>query len=105
MLKGLEDKAYEEQLRSFGLFILEKRRLRRDLITVCTFQRQGSAGKVLISLVTRSRTHGNAVKLQGDVQMGCWEKALHPEDARALEQALQGRGYRASLSRVPEAPG
>lgn len=27
-LKGLEDKAYEEQLRSFGLFVLEKRRLR-----------------------------------------------------------------------------
>lgn len=49
MLKGLEGKAYEEQLRSFGLFVLEKRRLRGDLIKVYTFQRQGSAEKVLIS--------------------------------------------------------
>lgn len=43
VLKGLEGKAYEEQLRSFGLFTLEKRRLRGDLITIYTFQRLGSA--------------------------------------------------------------
>ena len=58
MVKGLEGKTYEEWLRSLGLFSLEKRRLRRDLIMVYSFLTRvsGGAGANLFSLVTSDRT-------------------------------------------------
>ncbi|MCQ4187679.1 hypothetical protein FK515_29345 [Klebsiella pneumoniae] len=61
-MKSLKGKTYDEQLRSLGLFSLEKRRLRGDLITVYNFSRRwGDAD--LLSLVASDRTQGNGMKL------------------------------------------
>ena len=45
MVKGLEGKTNEEQLRSLGLFSLEKKRLRGDLVSVYSFTQGGAKGQ------------------------------------------------------------
>ena len=63
--EGLAGMSCEERLRTLGLSSLEKRKLRGDLVTLCSFPRRGrrEGGAELFSLGSRDRTPGNGSNL------------------------------------------
>ncbi|KFP41404.1 hypothetical protein N324_08823, partial [Chlamydotis macqueenii] len=79
MMRGLEHLSYEDRLRELGLFSLEKRRLREDLIEVFQYLKWAfkKDGERLFSRACCDRMRGNGFKIEGgrfrlDIRKKCF---------------------------------
>ena len=68
MIRGLETKPYGERLKELGMFSLEKKRLRGEMIALFKYLKRchTEEGQDLFSILSECRTQNNGLKLQED---------------------------------------